>query len=365
MQHKFWLGDRPAVVGLATFERRFSPRVSNDALWESLEAACFPAKTDELAKGFGGTDWEQEVDAARFRSFIKQAKDFYTATNAVSSAAKPLPAYYFVLNLAKAYLTLRVPAQMRTDKIPHGVIVVKGGDYEFENAKSEAKPNGVFPLLAGHTGTGATVPNPNPIEPTHLLPYLLEATAEYTAMSGQRPRLIEIEDIHIVPNLSSPPFLNVHINAGLVEKVVGAPSDLAESAALFGAHFEYHIDHPGGFEVYTSRKKWTKEEVDNGTVQRDWVSIFDQALIGVDRTQGNGRTFITLDKRTDLISYEAITFLMAHHLSEMARYRPYALDKLLTSQYAWVLTSWLPRACENYLLTMATRITGEEHRISG
>jgi hypothetical protein len=107
----------------------------------------------------------------------------------------------------------------------------------------------------------------------------------------------------------------------------------------------------------------------NGARQRaTWerfATDLDQALVGLDRSQMGGRWYVTLDDRDTLISYEAVTFLVMHHLSEMVRYRPHHADALLSSKYAWLLTTWVNRACENFLLTMASRITGEEHRIRG
>ncbi len=55
--------------------------------------------------------------------------------------------------------------------------------------------------------------------------------------------------------------------------------------------------------------------------------------------------------------------LTMHHLSEIVRYRPHAAEELLESKYAWVLNTWVNRANDNYLLTMASRISDRDHRI--
>ncbi len=68
-----------------------------------------------------------------------------------------------------------------------------------------------------------------------------------------------------------------------------------------------------------------------------------------------------LSTRTQLLSHEAVTFGVLHHLSNIVRYRPGDAEKLLLSQHSWLLTSWVDRAVESMLLNLATRITGEEH----
>lgn len=386
-----WTGSRRVIAGLAPVERRFSPRSSDDAFWEALDASCIGDNPSDLSSGLGGKNWDSGTDTQRYRAFVRQAKDFYAALQVVSPAARPLPAYYFVLNLSKAFLTLTQPDEMRQDKIMHGVAVVKdsNGSYAFGSARSEARESGVFRLLAGCTGAGNEEPADNPIAVVDLLPYLLEATAEYSAMSNEDSRLIEVEQANVAfyqigysedsssePDTDSPPeyAMTLELDGNLVKRRRTSdgskltPSQLAAEAGLFGENFEYGREEPysGGQVSFVSIERWP-EVMDGSEVRPEvlsqWRTIWDSSLIGVDRTQSGGRTFITLDQRTNLISYEAITFLMTHHLSEMVRYRPHTVDDMLKSEHAWVLTTWVQRACENFLLTMASRITGEEHRV--
>ena len=68
-----------------------------------------------------------------------------------------------------------------------------------------------------------------------------------------------------------------------------------------------------------------------------------------------------LSQRVQLLSHEAVTFAVLHHLSNMVRYRPRHVERLRGTQYFWLFTSWVDRASENLLLALASRITGEEH----
>jgi hypothetical protein len=72
---------------------------------------------------------------------------------------------------------------------------------------------------------------------------------------------------------------------------------------------------------------------------------------------------VVLSERDRLLSQEAVTFAVIHHLSNMVRYRPEQVVKLTTQRWFFLFTLWVPRAMENFLLAMTSRITGEEVQI--
>ena len=360
-----WSVGRRVTAGLAPFERRLSPRATIDDLWAALEATCEKGGPSALAKDHRGAGFISR-DADRYRAFVRQAREFYVGAGAISSAAKPLPAYYFVLNLAKAYLTLANPSDTRADKIMHGVSAEPdvAGSYAFEDAQSKAHLAGVFPLLAGVTGARNKTPVTNPVRVAELLPYLLEATDEYSAMSKQLPRLLQVESVEVL-QAEGEAWLRLEVATDAILRRSLRPKGVSErDAGLFAQKFDFvGNDSSRGLSVFESA-----DSVIGARRKATWLTLaeqLDRSLVGIDRSQLGGRCFITLDERPGLLSYEAVTFLLTHHLSEMVRYRPRLLDEMLRSQYAWVLTTWVSRACDNFLLTLASRITGEEHRIRG
>lgn len=217
-------------------------------------------------------------------------------------------------------------------------------------------------MIAGRTGARNTTPVTNPVPAVSLLPYLLEATAEYSAMSGQLPRLLELERVEAL-RADGEAWLRLEVSTASILRRKFRPRGVSEiEAGLFAQQFDF-VGNDRGVSVFESSQSV------KGPGRRDtWQRLaeqLDRSLIGVDRSQLGGRSFITIDRRRGLLSYEAVTFLLAHHLSEMVRYRPRLAEEMLQSQYAWVLTTWVNRACDNFLLTLASRITGEEHRIRG
>jgi hypothetical protein len=96
----------------------------------------------------------------------------------------------------------------------------------------------------------------------------------------------------------------------------------------------------------------------------DLATLYDESLIASDRSFPGPRQFVVLSDRPKLLSHEAVAFAVLHHLSNVVRYRPADAERILTTRNAWLLTTWVDRACENLLLNLATRITGQDHALA-
>jgi hypothetical protein len=194
-----------------------------------------------------------------------------------------------------------------------------------------------------------------------LLAYLTEATDEFASMSGTLPPLVPIRSIDVL-QAGNEAWLSVAVETDALNRRAGlSPAKLTTAAALFGDHFKFvENDQARGLSLYES------SPIAGARRAETWAqlsAVLDRSLVGVDRSKLGGQWYVTVDERRGLISYEAVTFLAMHHLSEIVRYRPHAAEELLGSKYAWVLTTWVNRACDNFLLTLASRITDQEHRI--
>ena len=114
----------------------------------------------------------------------------------------------------------------------------------------------------------------------------------------------------------------------------------------------------------TSRTIASRTGKKRSEVLRHICDVCEASLIACQRTSAGGRRFIVLSDRGELLSHEAVTFAVVHHLSNMVRYRPQYVDRLHGARFSWLFASWVDRACENYLLSLASRITREEHMIA-
>lgn len=92
-------------------------------------------------------------DHGRFAAYIRQAAQYHSAVGRLGPLGKPLVAYYFALNLAKAYLTAIDPPSTRAP-LMHGLsdAIDRGGRYSFQREGFKVQADGVFRRLAGSTG---------------------------------------------------------------------------------------------------------------------------------------------------------------------------------------------------------------------
>ncbi len=359
-----WSRGRPVIAGFGPFERSLSARSGSDDLWAGLISSTDDVSIRKLGAQLA-TPGMSRSDVERYRAFLTQAREFYDAQRLLGPSAKPLAAYYFVLNLSEAYLTLRRPTTTNRERMNHGVSVRPGcgptteETHAFEFALSKGQPNGVFPQLASETGARNSHPVENPHPITGFLPYLLAATNEYTSMTGELPRLLPIDAVEVL-GANDQAWLRVR-RESLVRRGHDPGELSAGTAHDFSRHFRYVGD-----DTETAQALYDSGPVTLSHSPSGWQSLadrLDRSLVGVDRSQFGGRWYVTIDDRPGLISYEAVTFLLMHHLSEIVRYRPHHAEGMLRSRFAWVLTIWVNRACDNFLLTLASRMTGEKHRL--
>ena len=147
----------------------------------------------------------------------------------------------------------------------------------------------------------------------------------------------------------------------LRERKLGAEKLLVE-AKSFGDRFRLVSDKDRDTLSYESRQvvEYAKKRAE---VLPAISQLFDQSLFAVRRYR-SGDLFITQSVRPSLLSQEAVTFAVLHHLSDMVRYRPEVVEQLRGSRHFWIFSSWIDRACENLLLALASRIAQEEHVIA-
>lgn len=141
------------------------------------------------------------------------------------------------------------------------------------------------------------------------------------------------------------------------------PASFANRAARFGDVF-CHVESDTQTASYESSDAWAfggkKILLRYPELRHD----FEVSLIHVNRGSEGARYLAIASDKTDLLSQEAVTFAVMHHLSTMVRYRPEQVAKLANQKWFFLFTSWVPRAMENSYLALASRILGEELRIA-
>lgn len=190
---------RRVAAGVGAFERVLSTRTSAYELWAPLRVV----KTRDVGlarlKRIHGNRFN---DAAhkRFVAYLTQAETFYLAAQDMVPESRPLVAYYFVLNLTKAFLTCADPA-LTAGVVMHGV-----GDgftpmqrYHFSQEQTKIKGGHTSALRALAERTGARFCHANgTLLPIHkLAPYLVETADLYETAVDEPPKLVPLQSVQV------------------------------------------------------------------------------------------------------------------------------------------------------------------------
>jgi hypothetical protein len=354
---------RPVTAGVGAYERLLSPRTSAYELWAPLRVV----KTADIGlarlKKIHGKAFN-EAAHRRFVAYLTQAETFYMAAQDMVPESRPLVAYYFLLNLTKAFLTCADPT-LTAGVVMHGV-----GDgftpklrYHFSQEQTKIKGGSTSALraLAVRTGAGFCHPSGTLLPIHKLAPYLVETADLYESAVDEPPRLVPLQSVQVFRG-GSETWLRVEVRRSeLLRRGLG-PASLTKRAHHFGATFR-HVDSEALTASYESHAAWKYGGKKVLLRYPDLSADFEAALIHVNRGSEGARYLAVASEKSDLLSQEAVSFAVMHHLSTMVRYRPEQVAKLAGQKWFFLLTSWVPRAMENFYLALASRILEEEVRI--
>ena len=372
--------------GLSSRERRFSTRATSEELWATLDVAGSPSGREALwtSRRHG----EDQRALRRFSAYLAQARSFYFASAGIDVVSRPLATYYAVLNLAKAWLTLCDPSitdpspppappgrtRQKRKKLLHGTsdeLDASKRRYYFTQERLAFQPVGVFAEIAKRTGTTFAYQQKREVALADLAAYLCETHDEYESAIKQRPRLLPLKHLEVWRGKVGAPggtgqsgalWLRAQVDSGTLTARNVSPASLPNRAHHFGSLFT-HVYSPEP-QIHTYETDPITYGGPNPTPALPHLADrFERSLIHVNRSAGSHRYFIVLDDRRQLLSQEAVSFAVMHHLSEMVRYRPEQVERLAGERWSWLLGTWVPRMLENALLAYGTRILDEELRI--
>lgn len=356
---------RPVVPGVGSHQRLLSPRASSADLWSSVESAATGDGLQRLGRLHGAG--HDPAAARRLAAYIHQARQYYDVIAQLDPATKPLPAYYFALNLVKAYLTLVDPVVTSPAKVPHGASDASspGQRYRFTQEFAKVSQNGIFRMLAIRTGQGFCWPSGEKIQISRLSAYLVEGADLYSDALGTKPKLVPIAQSDVRSSGAGSKrlaWLTFDVSRMVLEERGLTARSLLQESAIFASRFQL-VHDPSDVDTYTYESITPTPYSRISDVLMPLRAEFDRSLILRDRTAKGGVDHIVLSSRPELLSQEGVTFLLLHHLSNMVRYRPQQVEALRGGIYWWLFTSWVDRACENLLLGLASRFSLEEHLI--
>lgn len=362
------LHGRDVVPGLAYPERVFSARATHEELWAPLDVLASPAGQEQAWK-LHQSGRPQGAALRRFSAYLGQARSFYVAAAGMDVLSRPLAAYYSLLNLSKAWLTISAPTST-AGKLTHGAndAYESKERYRFSQEAFKAHGSGVFPSIAKATGAGYAYPNQRVRGIAELASFLTGSTSDYEASIGKTPDLVPLRALQVLRGhedingkKTGVLWIRAQIDRGLLRSRELGMS-LGNEAHHFGQVFAHKASTEDGCATYES------DPVPYGRNTTHafpgLVGQFERSLIHTDRTGAGSRYYLVVSRKKELLSQEAVAFAVLLHLSNMVRYRPEQLAKVAASRWSWLLSTWVPRALENSLLTYSTRILKTEMRLA-
>jgi YaaC-like Protein len=348
------------VAGVGHHERLLGARSTPYELWTPLRTLLVEEIGLSRLRKLWGTSLGSP-EHRRFAAYVSQAETFYLSAESMRPESRPLLAYYFALNLTKAFLTCADPATTAS-RSSHGLSDAfdEKQRYWFIHEQTKVTQAGIFRHLATSTGMGFCYVKGTTLAVQKLAPYLVETADIYEDAVSENPRLVPLSSVDVWSD-GSQVWLRVEVDRGELSRRGIGPASLPDRAALFGKQFK-HVQSETPTASYES-DAMTYGGKKISLRAAELRNVFDSSLIHSNRGVTGARHLVVISGRTQLLSQEAVSFAVFHHLSNMVRYRPEQVAKLAESKWFFLFSIWTPRAMENFLLAMTSRILKEEVRI--
>ena len=353
------------TAGMGATERLLSARTTPYELWAPLRLLkTYDVGCDRLRRIHG-----KAVDDAahrRFVAYLTQAETFYLSAQEMPPESRPLVAYYFVLNLTKAFLTCADPS-LTAGRLVHGLGdgFVEKQRYWFAHEQTKVsnvrgRMRSAFRELALRTGAGFCHPAETLLPIQRLAPYLVETADLFEAAVDRPPKLVPLKTVEVWSG-DGKTWLRIEARRSQLQRRGLAPASFPRKSHHFGSVFRF-VESETSWVSYESKQSWRYGGKRVLLRYPELKSAFERSLIHTNRGSAGDRHLAIASDRTDLLSQEAVCFAVMHHLSNMVRYRPEQVAKLASQKWFFLFTSWVPRAMEKYYLALASRILGEEMR---
>lgn len=292
--------------------------------------------------------------------YWEQAKNFYDATLQLSIISKPLTTYYCFLNAAKALLEFKgIDFDYR-----HGVSGTRHkGHIILQNELIKIHPSGVLPGLCKYFEEPISDPETFTLkEILYNLHYIHRA---YTLTFPRATELyIPIIDPQFVYDSDrkkgwfQTKLERDYSNKTTLNKLVGFNID-----NYYSSSYEYTIRRNKTFIWDCSRNKPSAESLKSFNNYYKKLRTQLQYIYSPNELWYIKRT----DTTNKIIRKNSLILTMAamHKLSELSRYEPQTLKKLLEKDQSWLLSEFINKSIVQFIDNISSEITGDDFRQTG
>jgi hypothetical protein len=287
--------------------------------------------------------------------YWNQAKEFYRASLGLPITASPLTLYYCFLNATKALLV----AKKVHFQDQHGLTGGSDpGKTSLSKEKITLKGGGVLPSLINYYGESA------PLE-TYSLKDMF-----YNMAFVHRAYCLSYEEKYLFFSLSASRYVKgVATTEGWLTANIEERFDDNRVLATLPQGFERDVGVADNVAIRKkARFRWYGDKARRGTNVDRLTTYHRQIRRNVTYIAGVGRWYLKRNlANASIIDRHAPTLIFAsmHRLSELSRYDPSKLSRLLDTQRNWLLAEFIKTAPLQFLDEIACEMTGQEVHVPG
>lgn len=307
----------------------------------------------------------------QLQAFLRQAKTFYDAADALHYRASSLNYYYSFLNLVKAYITITDPAYVDR-RTGHG-LTHEGKEFPLSHQYVRSQRSGVFPKFYQLVTERSLKPRTR-LKIADLLGYCSDVALEYEQAAFGFHRNIRCKYAIVLntPEGKACPLVAIQLFDRLekfrsslgpfnryFEEVDVSKRDAREI-------FDVMAEQRKGFRFFESRRDYTCEQDGSlrANVMNAIVGDSHQALKNCFSTNpyADGFDFLlALPLRLNLqipMNEVLAIYVSMFFLGSLVRYNPRYLERILASRDAWIIERFAKTAPITFLRYMRNMIDG-------
>jgi len=300
-----------------------------------------------------------------FQAYVRQAKSFYYAAKALPPRSSSLLYFYCFENLARAALAIYDPTSVNIKKWQHG-LKTDAGNRDFRHETVVTYAEGVFPKFYNWY-FGAQM-KPNSLNVSTLMGYCTDIGYQYQLASiGSRQVLYSYSAVCSSGDQGKTSWALLGIPKA--QSILKYP----KSFKNFLSSFE-EIDVPWQsyeriFEILalersaltffqsTQEIPWIENSLNESAVRMQILKAFENSFqINYFGNKFDFAISLPYTQRRQIRMDETVAiYLVMFYLSNLVRYKPQYLEKLLSKKEAWLIDSFVRSCIVTFLRSIVSR----------
>lgn len=348
----------------------------DDELWLAVE---YYSNIEEVGKSYIkslGITRKDKIEKVfkDFQAYIRQAKSFYDLAIKTPNRSSSLLYYYSFLNIIKAGIVIREPNLARK-KLMHGISYKTNSNKKFENESISIISGNYMVFSKFYELYFKEILKIKKINVSKLFGYCSDISIQFDKSSyGEKkihPAILSIA--HNDSNHTSWPIIGI-VNAKLIKNYPKKFKNFFDSfeeitlpQQISRELFKLDAQQSSVFTYFQSKQtfNWINN---NHTASLDCMSIVQDVFKNLYQTNflidEDPNFFINLpyliNNQTPMNEMMAI-YLIMYYLSELVRYKPYYLEKLLNKKEAWMIDSFIISCPSSFLRAALSWVMSKDY----